>query len=286
VHEDELQRLRQALGRERRASVTKRSLLSLPSGLLGSREGGGETNPEAGLATERGMLYAGIGTHVAPDQELFSRACTQLGVDPTGKNRKKQLSDNVWAYKPGAGAKRGRVAEERQVACDASAEIYLHVLRCEAELREEKLSSPPGSPAGEDSLELAPLGERETADSDSFAIEKHGQRVRRDLVYAVRASLSSLARDHERKAMLQGELYEAQCTILALQRQMEAMEQVLHSRQGMRFAGTDSSGEDMDGTTEDAYSGSDDEVGQPIAKPKGRAKGGPGGGRSASAFSM
>ena len=66
----------------------------------------------------------------------------------------------------------------------------------------------------------------------------------------MRAGLSSLARDHDRKASLQGELYEAQHTIRALQRQIEALESVAATRQGVRYAASDSSGNEEDESDE------------------------------------
>ena len=89
----------------------------------------------------------------------------------------------------------------------------------------------------------AAMGVGWTPGPDVLAFERHNERVRRDLLYAVRAGLDSLAVEHQRKAALHGELYEAQCTIMALQRQIEAMQEVMASPQGMRYAGDTSSGE-------------------------------------------
>jgi len=252
VHKDEIYRLKQQISRERRGSTSlKKSLLSLGSAALFSPGGSSPLDPSSLLLAERSMLYAGIGEHIQSNPDLFSDFCRRLGVDESGKNRKKQLSELVWAHQSGEGA--GNCAPEKmRSACDASAEVYLFVLQQEAEAR--RVLSPPTSPFGDENGVEASTQEAlrspgmapEGPSTESFATERHMERVRRDLLYAVRAGLSSLSRDHDRKASLQGELYEAQNTIRALQRQIGAMEAVMSANQGVRYADSDSSGDAAD----------------------------------------
>jgi len=186
--------------------------------------------------------------------QVFGRFCAAFEIDPQGKGRKQKLAERIWSGSSGLDARETPPAV-LQRACGASAEIVLHVLEAEAEAR--KVASPPVSPycSSEALSEGAsggampsPASVAVDPGSTLLAFERQNERVRRDLLYAVRAGLSSLAVEHERKAALHGELYEAQCTIMALQRQVEAMQEVIASPQGMRYAGSESSdGGESDG---------------------------------------
>ena len=263
IHGDELTRLRRSKQRTRSSSRPKGSLLSIATGAVFSPGGNTEFDPGSQLTAERNALAAGIGEHVASKPEIFSRFCRSFGIDPEGKNRKKQLLEHIWCGSSGEGARDAK-PDTLRLACDTAAEIVLFVIQEEAKAR--AAASPPQSPYGSFE-EVGPTagpgnpwtpgtspppvlnsfmgGPEQLLSASSFANERNNERVRYDLLYAVRAGLDSLAVEHERKAALHAELYEAQCTIMALQRQVEAMREIAMSPQGTRYAASDSSGEDV-----------------------------------------